>query len=57
MITEELTKITTWMEVNKLLINENTTKIMFFYMPPKRIAALTISMKGEEIEVADDFNF
>ena len=50
-ITEELTKITTWMEVNKLLINENKTKIMFFYMPPKRIDALTIRMKGVEIEV------
>ena len=56
-ITEELTKITTWMEVNKLLINENKTKIMFFYMPPKRIDALTIRMKGVEIEVVDDFNF
>ena len=56
-ITEELTKITTWMEVNKLLINENNTKIMFFYMPPKRIDALTIRMKGVEIEVVDDFNF
>ena len=30
-IIEELNKITTWMEVNKLLINENKTKIMFFY--------------------------
>ena len=56
-ITEELTKITTWMEVNKLLMNENETKIMFFYMPPKRIDALTVRMKGVEIEVVDDFNF
>ena len=32
-------------------------KIMFFYMPPKRIDALTIRMKGVEIEVVDDFNF
>ena len=56
-ITEELTKITTWKEVNKLLINENRTKIMFFSMPPKRIDALTIRMKGVEIEVVDDFNF
>ena len=56
-ITEGLTKITTWMKVNKLLINENKTKIMFFYMPPKRIDALTIRMKGVEIEVMDDFNF
>ena len=55
--TEELTKITTWMEVNKLLINENKTEIMFFYMPPKRIDALAIRMKGVEIEVVDDFNF
>ena len=56
-ITEELTKITTWMEVNKLLMNENKTKIMFFYMPPKLIDAFTIRMKGVEIEVIDDFNF
>ena len=56
-ITEELTKIITWIEVNKLLMNENRSKIMFFYMPPKRIATLTIRMKGEEIEAVDDFNF
>ena len=45
------------MEVNKLLINENRTNIMLFYTPPKRIDALTIRMKGVEIEVVDDFNF
>ena len=56
-ITEELIKISTWMEVNKLLINESKTKIMFFYMPPKCIDALTIRMNRIEIEVVDDFNF
>ena len=30
-ITAELIKISTWMEVNKLLRNESKTKIMFFY--------------------------
>ena len=45
------------MEVNKLLINESKTKIVFFYMPPKCIDALTIRMNGVEIEVVDDFNF
>ena len=30
---------------------------MFFYMPPKGIDALTIRMKGVEIEVVDNFNF
>ena len=55
-ITKELIKISTWMEVNKLLINESRTKIMFFYMPPKCIDALTIRMNGVEIEVVDDFN-
>ena len=44
-VTEELIKIRTWMEENKLLINENETKIMFFYMPPKCIDALTIRMR------------
>ena len=34
-IAEELTKITTWMEVNKLLINENKTKIMVFLYATK----------------------
>ena len=56
-ITKELIKISTWMEVNKLLINESKTKIMFFYMPPKCIDALTIRMNGVEIEVVDDLNF
>ena len=45
------------MEVNKLLIKESKAKIMFFYMPPKSIDALTIRMNGVEIEVVDDFNF
>ena len=57
LITKELIKISTWMEVNKLLINESKTKIMFFYMPPKCIDALTIRTNGVEIEVIDDFNF
>ena len=56
-ITKELIKISTWMEVNKLLTNESKTKIMFFYTPPKCIDALTIRMNGVEIEVVDDFNF
>ena len=56
-ITEELNKINTWMEVNKLLVNENRTKLMSFYMPPKHIDALAIRMRGVEIEVVDDFNF
>ena len=56
-ITKELIKISTWMEVNKLLINESKTKIMFFYMPSKCIDALIIRMNGVEIEVVDDFNF
>ena len=52
-----LTGSGTWMEVNKLLINESKTKIMFFYMSSKCIDALTIRMNGVEIEVVDDFNF
>ena len=56
-ITEELTNTTTWMEVNKLLINENKSKIIFFYMPSKCIDTLTVRMNGVEIEVVDDFNF
>ena len=56
-ITKELIKISTWMEVNKLLINESKTKIVVFYMPPKCIDAFTIRINGVEIEVVDDFNF
>ena len=56
-IPKELIKISTWMEVNKLLINESKIIIMFFYKPPKCIDALTIRMNGVEIEVGDDFNF
>ena len=41
-ITEELTKISNWMEVNKLLINESKTKIILFYMLPKCIDALIL---------------
>ena len=56
-ITKELIKISTWMEVNKLLINESKTKIMLFYMPPKCIDSLTIRINGVEIEVVDDIIF
>ena len=41
-ITKELIKISTWMEVNKLLINESKTKIMFFYMPPSALMLLPL---------------
>ena len=34
-IIKELIKISTWMEVNKLLINESKTKIMFFLYATK----------------------
>ena len=34
-IIEELIKISTWMEVNKLLINESKAKIMFFLYATK----------------------
>ena len=44
-IPEELTKITTLMDINKLLINENKNKIMFFYMPPKRNRKLTAFLR------------
>ena len=41
-------------KINNKLINESKTKIIFFYMPPKCIDALTIRMNGVENEVVDD---
>ena len=47
-ITEEFIKITTWMEVNKLLINENKNKIMFFYCICHQNASMLLLLEWKE---------
>ncbi len=56
-ISNELSLITTWLEVNKLSINENKTKVMIFYMPPKKIVDPSIKLNNTSLEIVNDFNF
>ena len=37
LISTELNKLTTWLDVNKLCFNEAKTKLMIFHMPQKGI--------------------
>ena len=52
-----MTKLTTWLEVNKLSINETKTKVMIFYMPPKQVTLPIITLNDTQLEIVDTFNF
>ena len=56
-ISREVTKLTTWLEVNKLSINETKTKVMIFYMPPKQVTLPIITLNDTQLEIVDTFNF
>ena len=56
-ISREVTKLTTWLEVNKLSINETKTKVMIFYMPPKHVTLPIITLNDTQLEIVDTFNF
>ena len=53
----ELKHVTEWLKMNKLSLNVNTTKVMLFPMPQKKIIVPKIKINGTMIEFVDNFNF
>ena len=56
-INAELTKVSDWLNVNKLSLNVNKTKAMTFHMPQKILQLPQISIAQTDIEFVDNFNF
>ncbi len=56
----ELTKITDWLKINKLSLNEDKTKYMVFHTPQRNMAlyeSLSIKMNNLPIKRVKSFNF
>ena len=56
-INYELSKISTWLKVNKLSLNVNKSKFMVFCTPQKKIQLPTLHIDGSELECVEEFNF
>ena len=52
----ELEKVNTWLKLNKLAINVNKTKCMFFNKC-RRLTPLQFSMNNRSIDVVQHFNY
>ena len=56
-INNELEKITKWLQINILLLNTQTTKLMVFHRKQKHIKELNIVINGTKIDRVESFNF
>ena len=56
-INNELKKVTTWLQVNKLSLNVQKTKLMIFHTPQREVDIPPIQISGVELNPVDDFNF
>ena len=56
-ISNEISKITTWLHSNKLKINASKSKFMIFFKHPKIIPKLYIWANGNQIDEVQEFNF
>ena len=56
-LNNELAIFHNWLKANKLSLNVNKTKAMFFHMPKKRIQLPLLKIAGTDIEFVDNFNF
>ena len=50
-------RLCTWLKLNKLFLNVKKTKSVNFSRKQKQIAAITLSINGEDIENVEHFNF
>ena len=60
LINAELSKIFTWLSVNKLSINSSKSKYMIFHFPQRQrntLPQLNIAINGNPIEQVSEFNF
>jgi len=56
-INKELSKVDTWLKLNKMSLNCNKTKAMIFHKPQKHIQYPKIKIQDQEIEYVKQFNF
>ena len=56
-ISNEISKITTWLYSNKLKLNASKSKFMIFFKHPKIIPKLNILANGNPIDEVQEFNF
>ena len=56
-ISNEISKITTWLHSNKLKLNASKSKFMIFFKHPKIIPKLNIWANGNQINYVQEFNF
>ena len=56
-ISRELSNVTTWLEVNKLSLNTEKTKLMVYHMPQKKVSYPNIYINHSIIECVSEFNF
>ena len=56
-ISDEVSKITTWLHSNKLWLNAYKSKFMIFFKHPKIIPKLNIWANGNQIDEVQEFNF
>ena len=56
-ISNEISKITTWLHSNKLKLNASKSKFMIFFKHPKIIPKLNIWANGNQIDEVQKFNF
>ena len=56
-ISNEISKITTWLHSNKLKLNASKSKFMIFFKHPKTIPKLNIWANGNQVDEVQEFNF
>ena len=53
----EISKVTTWLQRNKLQLNVSKSKLMMFFKHPKTPPELSITANGNLIGQVSEFNF
>ena len=53
----EISKVTTWLQRNKLQLNVSKSKFMMFFKHPKTLPKLNITANGNLIDQVSEFNF
>ena len=56
-INTELKKVNTWLELNKLSLNAQKTKLMIFHRKQKQVDEINVQINGTQIERVESFNF
>ena len=56
-INYEITKLTDWLNVNRLSLNTKKTKLMIFHTPQKKFDMPTIKINNTELEPQTHFNY